>query len=113
MKNYQKHMATLRYFVTIQYGKGSHCPYNISGAGHKNKIPVVKKIQSYFFNSWSSSSVVNGKSSGRVASCERSGSSISPSIIVMSKSGNLWNLMSVTHCQAQLLSQFVWQCGIA
>ena len=57
----------------------------MTGAGHKNKRPGFNQIQSYFYNAGSSISVVSGESSGRVASCESSGS-ISLSISFESKS---------------------------
>ena len=74
---------------------------HMTGAGHKNKRPRVNQIQSYFYNAGSSISVVSGESSGRVASCESSGS-ISPSISFVSKSQTatteiLWTLHAVKY----------------
>ena len=75
---------------------------HMNGVGHRNKRPKVNHIQSYFYNAGSSSSVVSGENSGRVASCESSGSSRSPSISYVNKSQTataeiLWALHTVKH----------------
>ena len=63
-----------------------------------------------FFNSWSSTSVVSGESSGRVASLKSSSNGNKPSTNFESKlktktikSNGLWQ------CKEQILSKFMWQ----
>lgn len=56
---------------------------HMTGAWHRNKRP---RVLSYFYNAGSSSGDLFGESSVRVATCESSGSSISPSISFVNKS---------------------------